>query len=172
MPRVSVSHGRRSISEWTDVHRLNDGPTRARTIERCLRHVWCSSDRELVGCYTVPKMAHGTRSRRATMSANTGVPNLLARVGISSSYPIAKFGGPMRLSKKFLRQSVAAQCPRLTKPTIRMGRPLRTGAGISKGRHSRYARHDAIISISIVGPSWRTDWKHATAKGDEGSRPA
>jgi hypothetical protein len=53
-----------------------------------------------------------------------GIPDTFSlEVGISSSYHIAKFWGLTGLSKKLLRRSLAAPCPRLIKSTIRTSRP-------------------------------------------------
>jgi feruloyl esterase len=125
-PRISVWHGsddplvRREnaleiVDQWTDVHSLGVEPTRTQTTERYVRQVWCnSSGAELVECYMIPKMAHGTPLASGDDDDECGIPDTFSlEVGISSSYHIAKFWGLTGLAKKLLRQSLDAPCPRL-----------------------------------------------------------
>jgi poly(hydroxyalkanoate) depolymerase family esterase len=137
-PRVSVWHGsddplvrwenaREIVDQWTDVLGLNGVPTRAQTTERYVRQVWCdSTSTELVECYTIPKMAHGTPLASGDDDDECGIPDTFSlEVGISSSYYIAKFWGLTGVGKKLLRQSLGSPCPRLIEPSATMTRPLR-----------------------------------------------
>jgi poly(hydroxyalkanoate) depolymerase family esterase len=136
-PRVSVWHGsddplvrwenaREIVDQWTDVLGLNGGPSQTQTTERYAREVWRnSSGTELVECYMIPKMAHGTPLASGNDDDECGIPDTFSlEVGISSSYHIAKFWGLTGLAKKLLRQSLAAPCPRLINSDIRATRPL------------------------------------------------
>jgi poly(hydroxyalkanoate) depolymerase family esterase len=136
-PRVSVWHGgddplvrwenaREIVDQWTDMHALGVEPTRTQTTERYVRQVWCdTSGTELVECYIIPKMAHGTPVASGDDDDECGIPDTFSlEVGISSSYQIAKFWGLTGSAKKLLRQSLAAPCPRLISPAVRMARPL------------------------------------------------
>jgi poly(hydroxyalkanoate) depolymerase family esterase len=136
-PRVSVWHGgddalvRREnaveiVDQWTDVHGLGVQPTRTQTTERYMRQVWCgSSGTELLECYIIPKMAHGTPVAAGDDDDECGIPDAFAlEVGISSSYCIAKFWGLTDVTKKLLRQSLATPCPRLFEPSFTITRPL------------------------------------------------
>ncbi len=108
------------------MHGLDVEPTRTETTERYVRQVWCdNSGAELVECYMIPKMAHGTPLAAGDADEECGIPGtFMLEVGISSSFQIAQFWGLTGLAKKLLRQSFAAPCPRLIRPTTRMIRPL------------------------------------------------
>jgi poly(hydroxyalkanoate) depolymerase family esterase len=136
-PRVSVWHGsddplvrrenaREIVDQWIDMHGLGVEPTRTQTTERYTRQVWCNrSGVELVECYMIPKMAHGTPLGSGDDDGECGIPGTFSlEVGISSSYHIAKFWGLTGLAKKLSRQSLAAPCPRLIIPSSGMTRPL------------------------------------------------
>jgi poly(hydroxyalkanoate) depolymerase family esterase len=136
-PRVSVWHGSDDplvrwdnaveiVDQWIDMHGLDVEPTRTETTERCVRQVWCNDGgAELVECYMIPKMAHGTPVASGDDDDECGIPDTFSlEVGISSSYQIAKFWGLTGSAKKLLRQSLAAPCPRLISPAVRMARPL------------------------------------------------
>jgi feruloyl esterase len=136
-PRVSVWHGNKDplvkwenaleiIDQWTDVHGLDARPTRTQTTDRYVRNLWCnSSDTELVECYMIPEMAHGTPLAAGDDEDECGKPDAFSlEIGVSSSYYIAKFWGLAGLREKLLRQSLAAPCPRLIPPNIKMTRPL------------------------------------------------
>jgi poly(hydroxyalkanoate) depolymerase family esterase len=136
-PRVSVWHGGADtlvrwenaveiVDQWTDMHGLGVQPTRTQTTDRYVRQVWCDgSGAEIVECFMIPKMAHGTPLASGDEDDECGIPDIFAlEVGISSSYHIAKFWGLTGVGKKLLRQSLAMPCPRLIEPSIRMNRPL------------------------------------------------
>jgi feruloyl esterase len=136
-PRVSVWHGNKDplvkwenaleiIDQWTDVHGLDTRPTRTQTTERCVRNVWCNrTGTELVECYMIPEMAHGTPLATGDDDDECGTPDVFSlEVGISSAYQIAKFWGLTGSAKKLLRQSLAAPCPRLISPNAGTTRPL------------------------------------------------
>jgi feruloyl esterase len=136
-PRVSVWHGSEDplvkcenaveiVDQWTDVHGLDREPTGTQTAESYVRQIWCnSSGTELVECYMIPKMAHGTPLASGDDDDECGIPDMFSlEVGVSSSYHIAKFWGLTGLAKKLLRQSLAAPCPRLINHNIAKTRPL------------------------------------------------
>jgi poly(hydroxyalkanoate) depolymerase family esterase len=136
-PRLSVWHGdddplvrrenaREIVDQWTDVHGLNGEPMRTQTTERYVRQVWCDGrGTELVECYMIPKMAHGTPVASGDDDDECGIPDTFSlEVGISSSFQIAKFWGLTGVGKKLLRQSLATPCPRLIGPNIITTRPL------------------------------------------------
>jgi poly(hydroxyalkanoate) depolymerase family esterase len=136
-PRVSVWHGGADtlvrwenaveiVDQWTDVHGLGVQPTRTQRTDRYMRQVWCDSGgTDLVECFMIPKMAHGTPLSSSDDDDECGIPDTFAlEVGISSSYHIAKFWGLTGVSKQLLRQSFASPCPRLIEPSFRAIRPL------------------------------------------------
>jgi feruloyl esterase len=136
-PRVSVWHGSDDplvrwenaveiVDQWTDLHGLDVEPTRKQTTEHYVRQVWCNSGGvELVECYLIPKMAHGTPVAAGDADEECGIPGTFSlEVGISSSYCIAKFWGLTAIAKKLLRQSLAVPCPRLINPDVRLTRPV------------------------------------------------
>jgi poly(3-hydroxybutyrate) depolymerase len=136
-PRLSVWHGdddplvrcenaREIVDQWTDLHGVSGEPTRTQTTECYVRLVWCnSSGTELVECYMIPKMAHGTPVASGYDDDECGIPDVFSlEVGISSSYRLAKFWGLADVNKKLLRQSLAAPCPRLIEPSFNVTRPL------------------------------------------------
>jgi poly(3-hydroxybutyrate) depolymerase len=120
---VRRENAREIVDQWIDMHGLNVEPTQTQTTERYTRQVWCNGTGvELVECYMIPKMAHGTP---LDDDDECGIPDAFSlEVGISSSYHIAKFWGLTGLAKKLLRQSLAAPAPRLIRPSTKMTRPL------------------------------------------------
>jgi poly(hydroxyalkanoate) depolymerase family esterase len=105
-PRISVWHGGADplvkqeiadliVKRWTDVHGLDAEPTLTETVDGYPRQVWRDGGgRDIIECYMIPKMAHGTPLAAGDSHDKCGVPGAyLLEVGISSSYHIAKFWG-------------------------------------------------------------------------------
>jgi poly(hydroxyalkanoate) depolymerase family esterase len=105
-PRVSVWHGGADktvipanateiIKQWTDVHRLPVKPSREMMVDGYPRQVWIdSAGEELIECFTIPAMAHGTPLAVGMSEHQCGIAGpFLLEVGISSSYHIARFFG-------------------------------------------------------------------------------
>ncbi len=120
-PRVSIWHGgadplvkcenaRQIARQWTNVHGLDEAPTRTETIDGYPRQVW--QDRhgqELIESYTIPDMAHGTPLSAGDSHDKCGVPGaFLLDVGISSSYHIAKFWGLASRPRRAAARGAAA----------------------------------------------------------------
>ncbi len=136
-PRVSVWHGGADtlvrwenaveiVDQWTDVHGLGVQPTRTQTTDHYVRQVWCDSGgADLVECFIIPKMAHGTPVASGDDDDGCGIPDIFSLdVGISSSFHIAKFWGLTGTDRKLLRQSFGSPCARLIEPSFRATRPL------------------------------------------------
>jgi feruloyl esterase len=105
-PRVSVWHGGADttvipanaaeiIKQWTDVHGLPVKPSQEMMVDGYSRQVWTdSTGEELIECFTIPAMAHGTPLAVGTSEDQCGTAGpFLLEVGISSSYHIARFFG-------------------------------------------------------------------------------
>lgn len=108
-PRVSVWHGGADatvvpsnateiVKQWTAVHGLPALPSARTTVDGFPRQVWLdAAGDEVIECYTIPQMAHGTPLATGDAANECGVPGpFLLDVGISSSYHIAKFFGLTR----------------------------------------------------------------------------
>jgi feruloyl esterase len=103
-PRVSVWHGGadatvmpmnadESLKQWADVHRLGVAPTLTNKVKGYPHRVWRDATSEdLVDAYTIPDMAHGVPVEPGSRESQCGAAAPFALdVGISSTYPIAKF---------------------------------------------------------------------------------
>jgi poly(hydroxyalkanoate) depolymerase family esterase len=105
-PRISVWHGnadktvippnaREIIKQWTDLHGLPISPSAKTRVDGFPREVWINElGDELIECYRIANMAHGTPLAVGEAEGACGAPGpFLLSVGISSSYHIAKFFG-------------------------------------------------------------------------------
>jgi feruloyl esterase len=105
-PRISVWHGGADktvipanateiLKQWSDVHGLPMKPAGRTIVDGYPRQVWSNkAGDELIECYTIPAMAHGTPVAVGDSDHQCGTPGpFLLEVGISSSYHIAKFFG-------------------------------------------------------------------------------
>jgi len=100
-PRVSVWHGDRDetvkpvnadalAAQWRDVHGI-DGAAMETTIDGYPRKVWRRDGVDVIECYTITGLAHGTPLATKAHGGKAG-PFML-EAGISSSYRIAVFFG-------------------------------------------------------------------------------
>jgi poly(hydroxyalkanoate) depolymerase family esterase len=152
-PRISIWHGGADplvkhenadqiVKQWTDVHGLDAEPTLTETVDGYPRQVWRDgSGRDVIECYRIPKMAHGTPLAAGDSHDQCGVPGAyLLEVGISSSYHIAKFWGltghPRRAAQRTPTRKVLPRQQRqvttTTPPSARApvpGTPAPTGPG-------------------------------------------
>ncbi len=78
------------VQQWSDVHSIDAAPVYDK-VDGYPRKVWSRDGVDVIECYTITGMAHGT-PLAADAHGGTAGPFLL-EVGISSSYHIAKFFG-------------------------------------------------------------------------------
>ena len=118
-PRVSIWHGDQDatvkpmnadalVQQWSDVHGIDAAPV-ADKVDGYPRKVWSRDGVDVIECYTITGMAHGTPLATDAHGGTAG-PFLL-EVGISSSYHIAKFfglTGPERWQRVHLSDTARA----------------------------------------------------------------
>jgi hypothetical protein len=92
---VNPANAAEIIKQWTDVHGLPVKPSLEMMVDGYSRQVWTdSAGEELIECFTIPAMAHGTPLAVGISEHQCGMAGpFLLEVGISSSYHIARFFG-------------------------------------------------------------------------------
>ena len=142
-PRVSIWHGgadplvkcenaRQIVRQWTNVHGLDEAPSRTETVDGYPRQVWQDPHgQELIESYTIPDMAHGTPLSAGDSHDKCGVPGaFLLDVGISSSYHIAKFWGLAGRPRRAAEHGTAMQSRPLARPEQCPPEPRQRTSGV------------------------------------------
>ncbi len=107
-PTISVWHGGSDttvdssnagsiVSQWREIHKVEESPTRVETVDSFPRKVWCDADgREVIEEYIIEGMGHGTPISAAGDEGLGEEGEYMLEVGISSTRHIADFWGLAR----------------------------------------------------------------------------